>query len=135
MRDAPERERAAPVYVPPNQPMVGQIFDSLLVLVLVIATLFAPIYFGLTGGGKIEQTFTKTTWEGMGQNAAMQAQWEKLGFTPETAAPVIASRFDYSFSWLWLIATGAVVIGYFLFVVYYSDKEYRDVIAERFGPK
>ena len=62
----------------------------------------------------------------------MQAQWEKLGFTPETAHDMIASRFDYSFSLPALIVTALVVIVYFVFVFRLSAKEYKDVIAERF---
>jgi ABC-type dipeptide/oligopeptide/nickel transport system permease component len=77
----------------------------------------------------------KTTWAGLGQNSVMQAGWEKLGYTPETAAPLITSRFDYSFDLLALGITAAVVIGYFLLVVAFSKSEYREVIAERFGRK
>jgi hypothetical protein len=134
--NAPQPRIPSPaVYEPPEQSMVGQIADSILLLVLVIASLFAPVYFGLTGGGKTNLTFADKTWAGMGQNPAMQAQWEKLGYTPETAADIISPRFDYSFSWLWLVLTAVVVIAYFVFVVRFSDKEYRDVIAERFGEK
>ncbi len=134
--NAPELPgRSSAVYEPPEQSLLGQIADSLLILVLVVASLFAPVYFGLTGGGKTTLTFADKTWAGMGQTPAMQAQWEKLGYTPDTAADIISARFDYSFSWLWLALTAAVVIIYFVFVVRFSDKEYRDVIAERFGQK
>jgi hypothetical protein len=129
------RGRSSVPYEPPEQSLVGQIVDSLLLLVLVVASLFAPVYFGLTGGGKATLTFADKTWAGMGQTPAMQAQWEKLGYTPDTAADIIAARFDYSFSWLWLVLTAAVVIIYFVFVVRFSDKEYKEVIAERFGEK
>jgi hypothetical protein len=129
-------QKSAPaVYEPPEQSFIGQIVDSLLILVLVVASLFAPVYFGLTGGGKTNLTFTDKTWAGMGQTPAMQAQWEKLGYTPATAADIISPRFDYSFSWGWLVLTAIVVIAYFVFVVRFSDKEYRDVIAERFGKR
>jgi hypothetical protein len=33
------------------------------------------------------------------------------------------------------VLTAAVVIIYFVFVVRFSDKEYKEVIAERFGEK
>jgi multisubunit Na+/H+ antiporter MnhC subunit len=65
----------------------------------------------------------------------MQASWEKLGYTPETAAPIITSRFDYSFDPIALAITAIVVIAYFLIVVAFSKSEYREVIAERFGRK
>ena len=43
--------------------------DSLFLLVLVVASLFAPVYFGLAGGGKTALEFADKTWAGMGQNA------------------------------------------------------------------
>jgi hypothetical protein len=121
-------------YDPPRQSAVGQFFDSLFLLALVFAALFAPLYLGLATGGKTEiQLADKTTWAGLGQNTVMQGAWEKLGYTPETAAPLIVSRFDYSFDLLALGVTAIVVIGYFLLVVAFSKSEYREVIAERFG--
>jgi hypothetical protein len=119
-------------YQPPEQSKLGQLIDSLFLLVLVVASLFAPVYFGLAGGGKTAIEFADKTWAGMGQNATMQAQWEKLGYTAETAHDLIASRFDYSFSLPALIITALVVIAYFVFVFRLSAKEYKDVIAERF---
>ena len=43
---------AKPKYQPPEQSRFGQLVDSLFLLVLVVASLFAPVYFGLAGGGK-----------------------------------------------------------------------------------
>jgi hypothetical protein len=78
-------------------------------------------------------TFENLTWEALHQNAAMQAQWGKLGIDLEGAAAAITKRYDYSFSWLGLILTLVAVGGYFAFLVKQSDKEYRQVIAEKFG--
>ena len=123
-------------YDPPKQSVLGQLFDSFVLLALVFATLFAPLYLGLAGGGKTELAVAdKTTWAGLGQSAAQQAQWEKLGLTPETAAGMITSRFDYTFDLVALAITAAVVIGYFLLLFHFSKIEYRDVIDERFGKK
>lgn len=122
-------------YEPPAQSAVGQVVDSLLILGLVVASLFAPVYFGLAGDKKLTLTFHGKDWAALGQNATAQAQWEKLGFTPDTARDMIASRFDYSFSWAWFALTVAVIVVYFAFVIRVSDKEYREVIAERFGFK
>ena len=121
-----------PVYQPPRQSRLGQVADALFLLLLVLASLFGPLWLGLAGGGKTALEFKEKTWEALGQTPAMQAQWEKLGFTPETAADMIAARFDYSFDIAALIITAVVVVGYFVFVVRLSDREYRDVIAERF---
>ena len=123
---------AKPKYQPPEQSRFGQLVDSLFLLALVVASLFAPVYFGLAGGGKTTLEFADKTWAGMGQNATMQAQWEKLGYTAETAQSLIASRFDYSFSVPALALTALVVIVYFVFVFRLSAKEYKDVISERF---
>ena len=122
-------------YQPPEQSAFGQIFDTLFLLALVLASLFAPVYLGLAAGAKTATDLAGKSWQEMGQSAAQQAAWEKLGQTPETAAPMIGSRFDYSFDPLMLALTAAVVIAYFIFVVRLSDKEYRDVIRERFGDK
>lgn len=122
-------------YTPPKQGTGGQIFDSVFLLGLVYATLFAPLVLGLTGGGTTTKTVENPTWEALGQNAVMAGQWEKLGFTPESAAEMITTRFDYTINPLALLITAIVVIGYFVFLVKYSDKEYREVIDERFGDK
>jgi hypothetical protein len=119
-------------YQPPEQSKFGQLIDSLFLLALVVASLFAPLFLGLAGGGKTTIEFPEKTWAGMGQNATMQTQWEKLGFTPETAHDMIASRFDYTFSLPALLITALVVIVYFVFVFRLSAKEYKDVISERF---
>lgn len=126
-------------YRPPVQSRLGQIFDTLFLLALVLATLFAPLYLGLAVSGKTTVELTDTTWAGMNQNATMQAQWEKLGFTDGTevkngrrpASELIATRYDYNFKGL---ATSAlVVVAYFFIVFYWSKKQYREVIDERFN--
>lgn len=120
-------------YEPPSQSVLGQVIDAFLVLALVLVTLYLPLLLGLAGGGVSVKTFDAPTWEALGQNAAMAEQWMKLGFDPAKAAEIIGKRFDYEFSWLALIATIVVIVGYFAFMLRWSDKEYRDVIAERFA--
>ncbi|HML30207.1 MAG TPA: hypothetical protein PKE16_15515 [Hyphomicrobium sp.] len=123
-------------YEPPKQSAFGQFIDSLFLLVLVLAALFAPLYLKLAGGGKVDLAVAdKSTWVGLGQNAAQQAQWTKLGFTPDTAAPIITSRFDYSFNTFELAITAVVIVGYFVLLFLFSRSEYREVIDERFGKK
>ncbi|MDY0873886.1 hypothetical protein [Dongia rigui] len=78
-------------------------------------------------------SFENLTWEALEQTPVMQAQWGKLGMDLETAAAAITLRYDYSFSWGGLIATLAAIAGYFIFLVWQSDREYRQVIAEKFG--
>ena len=139
-------------YQPPSQSIAGQTVDSLFLLALVFEALFAPLYLGLAGGGKTALEFKDQTWSGWNQNAVMQAQWEKLGYTegakiiekkPDgteevtgnatSAGDLIASRFDYSFDPVWLAITALVVVLYFFIVFHWSAKEYRDVIDEKFN--
>mgnify|MGYP000902706786 CR=1 FL=1 len=128
-------------YQPPVQSRIGQIFDTLFLLALVLASLFAPLYLGLAGSGKAMTELSDTSWAGMHQNATMQAQWEKLGYTDgvvakdgrEPAAPLIAARFNYNFSLIELSVSALVVVAYFFIVFHWSRIEYRDVIDERFG--
>ena len=137
-------------YTPPEQSGFMQLIDAIVILALVFVALYSPLIFGLAGGGKIDMLFkdaagiekpwaelaaTDKTWATLGQNAVQQAQWEKLGATPDSAAPMIASRYDYTFSPLMLIVTAIVVIGYFWLLVMLSKAEYREVIAEKFGNK
>jgi len=119
-------------YQPPEQSKLGQLIDSLFLLVLVLGALFVPVYAGLAGGGKTALDVPDKTWAALGQNATMQQQWEKLGYTPETAHDLIVTRFDYSFSLPALLITAFVVIAYFFFVFRWSRKEFKDVISERF---
>lgn len=129
-------------YTPPEQSKLGQLFDSLLLLALVFAALFAPLRLGLAGGGKKSLEFADKTWAGMGQNESMVAQWDKLGLAkddagkiPQATIDMIASRFDYTFDTLSLALTALLVIAYFFIVLHWSKKEYRDVIDEKFNNK
>lgn len=119
-------------YEPPRQSGAGQFFDSVFLLGLVYVALFIPLILGLTGADSTTAMPEVVTWETLDQNETMQAQWEKLGYTPETAAELITVRFDYSINPLTLLFTAVVIIGYFVFLVRVSDKEYRDVIREKF---
>lgn len=122
-------------YEPPTQSVVGQVFDAFLMLALVLVTLYLPLLLKLAGGGTTTKEFPSPTWDSLGQNATMAGQWEKLGFDPEHAAAIIGTKFDYSFSWVSLVITGVVILGYFAAVLRWSEKEYREVIAEHFDDR
>ena len=51
--------------------------------------------------------------------------------TTAEAAPAL----DYTFTWPTFIVTFALVIGYYIFVFRLSEKEFKGVVAERFGVK
>jgi hypothetical protein len=123
-------------YQPPKQGMLAQVFDVLVLLVLTVGALYLPLYLGLAGSDKVPHPVENPTWETLNQNPAEQQQWAALGITdPAQANEIVTARFDYSFSWTALIVMAVFVIGYFVLVVRLSDKEYREVIDERFGPK
>jgi len=123
-------------YQPPKQSLAGQIFDVITLLVLTIGALYVPLYLGLAGAAKTPAPIANPTWEALGQNTTEQAQWAALGITdPAAANDIITARFDYSFSWSALIVMAVLVIGYFVLIVRLSDREYREVIDERFGSK
>ncbi len=135
-------------YDPPKQSVPGQLFDVGFLLALVFAALFLPIWLGIAVPSRVEKlppgvTYTmaadKTTkqwkgltWESLGQNPVMQQQWKKLGYTKETAADIITMPFDYSVDVAGVVTTGCVILGYFLFLLFMSSKEYKQVIAEKF---
>jgi hypothetical protein len=135
-------------YIPPKQSVPGQLFDVAFILALVFATLFLPIWLGIAVPSRVEKLpegvsyalaadgttkqWTGLTWEKLGQNPTMQAQWEKLGYTVETAADIITMPFDYSIDAAGVAVTAIVIIGYFIFLMVMSGREYKQVIAEKF---
>lgn len=122
-------------YIPPEQDKAMQFVDVIFLLVAIFAALWLPLQLGLAGAAKAIDKIENPTWELLGQNATMVSIWEKLGYTPETAHDIIQNRFHYNIDWLSLILMAAVLIGYFVFLFRASDKEYREVIAEKFGDK
>ncbi len=62
----------------------------------------------------------------------MQQQWEKLGYSKEQAADIITQPFKYDIDVVGVGITAIVVIGYFVFMLVMSEKEFREVIAEKF---
>ncbi len=124
-------------YSPPRQSGIGQFVDCIFLIVLVYASLMAPLLLHF-GGNQAAATAEKpaatqpVSWQSLHQNKAMQGQWEKLGYTPEKAAELINQRFDYTIDPISLGVTAAILLAYWIFVLRYSEREYRDVIAEHF---
>jgi hypothetical protein len=123
-------------YIPPVQSKIGQLIDVIVLLILAVGALYIPLWMGLAGSSKVPVPMENPTWEALGQNATMVEQWNKLGFADAaSAADMITARFDYSFSWASLIVMVVVILGYFLLMMRFSESEYREVIAEKFGEK
>jgi hypothetical protein len=138
-------------YNPPQQSRGGQILDVILLLAFVFGALYLPIYMDAAAVSRVEKlpegvtyttatdadgnttkTWSGLTWESLKQNPTMQQQWEKLGYTVETAADIITMPFEYTIDIVWFLVTVVVIAGYYVFVLRVSDKEYREVIRERF---
>lgn len=121
-------------YVAPVQGKLGQIIDVIVLLIMAIGALYIPLWMGLAGSAKIPEVVESPTWESLGQNPPMVEQWQKLGYAdPASAAEMITARFDYSFSFGALAVMIVVIVGYYAMLLRFSEKEYRDVIAEKFG--
>jgi hypothetical protein len=120
-------------YEPPEQGTVGQIFDSVIIFIIIYCVLLLPLVLGLTAGVTTTTEIPEAvTWEILEQNEVMQAQWAKIGIGPKEAAEYILTKFDYTINPLSLIFTAIVVVGYFVIVLRFSDREYKDVISEKF---
>jgi len=134
-------------YIPPQQSRAGQIFDIAVLLALVFIALFLPLWLKIAVPSRVEKlpegvsyvaaedgtkTWTGLSWEALGQNPTMQEQWQKLGYTPESAADIITMPFDYTIDYLGLALTGVVILGYFIFMLAMSEREYKHIIAEKF---
>ena len=146
---------AKAIYQPPQQSVEGQWIDVIVLLGLIFLALFAPVIFHVAVPARVEKLppgvsyemktatdadgnetqtkqWTGLTWEALGQNPTMQQQWEKLGYTVESAADIITQPFDYTLDWLGVIGMIVLIGGYYVFMLWHSEKEYRQVIAEKF---
>jgi hypothetical protein len=138
-------------YIPPIQNRLGQFIDVGLLLVLVFLALFLPLWLQIAVPSRVEKlpagvtyttataadgttskTWTGLTWEALGQNPTMQAQWQKLGYTAESAADIITQPFEYDIDYGGIAITAIVILGYYIFVLWASKKEYAEVIREKF---
>ncbi len=134
-------------YVPPKQGIASQLFDVAFLLALVFGALFLPIWLKIAVPSRVEKlpdgvsyqtaadgtkTWSNLSWEKLGQNPTMQAQWEKLGYSKEQAADIITQPFQYDIDVAGVASTAIVVIGYFVFMLVMSSKEYKQIVAEKF---
>jgi hypothetical protein len=122
-------------YTPPEQGKAAQVIDIVFVVVAIFVALWLPLKMGLAGVSKAIDPIDNPTWETLRQNATMASIWEKLGYTPATARDIIQNRFHYVIDWPTLIIMAAALIAYFVFMFRASDREYRDVIKEKFDDK
>ena len=121
-------------YIPPKQSKLGQLIDVVVLLMLAIGALYLPLWMGLAGSTKTPVPQTAPTWESLGQNPTMVEKWNQLGFAdPASASDMITARFDYSFSISSLLVMIVVIVGYYVIMLRFSESEYREVIAEKFG--
>ncbi len=123
-------------YTPPEQPKAMQWFDIACVVAAIFLALWLPLQAGWAGVTRAIVKIENPTWEALGQTPAQVAQWVKLGYADAAAAhDIIQNKFDYTIDWVQLIIMTAVLIGYFVFLFRASDKEYREVIDEKFNGK
>lgn len=123
-------------YTPPSQSKAMQIVDIAFVIGAIFVALWLPLKLGWVAASKSIDVIENPTWEALGQSPAMVEQWTKLGFADAAAAhDIIQNKFHYSVNWVEFVIMAVVVAGYFIFVFRASDREYRDVIDERFNEK
>jgi hypothetical protein len=132
------------VYQPPSQSTRGQFLDAFFILALLFATLFATTYIVKTqavdgAGGAVTAEVPIAQ---LPISEVEKQQFQKLVSSGKVDlqtvnAAVAANRPDadrYDFSVLSLMLTAGLIVAYMVFVYAMSFKQYREVIAERFGP-
>jgi hypothetical protein len=123
-------------YTPPDQSREMQWVDIAFVVIAIFLALWLPLKAGWAGVSRAIQVIENPTWELLGQTPAQVEQWVKLGFADAAAAhDIIQNKFDYTIDWTQLIIMTVVIVGYFVFLFKASDKEYREVIDEKFNGK
>jgi hypothetical protein len=126
---------AKTTYVPKKQSGVGQFIDSVFILVLVYVSLYIPLLLTPQAAADAAKDAPKPTWDSLQLPAVVQEQWVKLGYDADKASTLINTKFDYSIDPMMLTLTAAVIVGYFIFMLRSSEKQYKEVIAEKFGDK
>jgi hypothetical protein len=123
-------------YTPPEQSKVMQWVDIIFVVAAIFLALWLPLQAGWAGVSRAIVKIENPTWEALGQTPAQVEQWVKLGFADAAAAhDIIQNKFDYTIDWMQLVILTIVIVGYFVFIFRASDKEYREVIDEKFSGK
>jgi hypothetical protein len=127
-------ERIMAKYNPPEQSTAMQRFDIAFVVAAIFLALWLPLKANWIGATKVLEKIENPTWETLKQTPAQVEQWVKLGFADAAAAhDIIQNKWDYSINWITLVLLTIALVGYFVFLFYASDREYRDVIDEKFG--
>jgi hypothetical protein len=132
------------VYQPPGQSTRGQLLDAFFILALLFATLFATTYIVKTqaADGAAAALTAEVPIAQLPISEVEKQQFQKLVSSGKVDlqtvnAAVAANRPDadrYDFSVLSLMLTAGLIVAYMVFVYAMSFKQYREVIAERFGP-
>ena len=120
-------------YIPPEQSKALQFVDIVFLLVAIFVALWLPLELGLAGASKSIDKIENPTWESLGQTPAQVEQWKKLGYDEAKAHDVIQNKFHYEIDWRDLGVMTFVIVAYYLFLFRASRREYKEVIAEKFG--
>jgi hypothetical protein len=120
-------------YTPPEQTKLMQFVDIVFLLIAIFGALWLPLELKLAGAAKQIDKIENPTWQSLQQTPAQVVQWEKLGYDVTKAHDVIQNHFHYTIDWMALAIMTIVVLAYFIFLFRASDKEYLQVIAEKFG--
>ena len=123
-------------YNPPEQSTALQWLDIIVVVAAIFIALWFPLYMGWAGNSKVMEKIDNPTWELLKQTPAQVEQWNKVGIADAAAAhDIIQNKWDYTINWTQLILLTVALVGYFVFLFRASDKEYREVIDEKFNGK
>jgi hypothetical protein len=128
------------IYQPPKQSARGQLVDSLIILVLLMVVLFGVTYFVQSSTSATEVKtrpisqlpITKT--EQQQFKVAIDKGLVDLPTANQQVADNKQSSDKYPIAVGTLIITFGVIALYMTFVYVMSFRQYRDVIAEKFGP-
>jgi hypothetical protein len=127
------------IYRPPRQSQRGQLVDSLIILVLLMAVLFGVTY--LTSSSSSSSSVKTRPLSALPITATEKAQFQKgidegivdLPTVNQQVADNAPATNKYPIKLVALIATMVVIGGYLAFVYLMSFRQYKDVIRERFG--
>lgn len=134
-------EPSRQAYEPPNQSRGGQILDSVIILVLLFGVLFGVTYITESGADEAPPPTKSLSQLPLtdGERTAYQRVIDQ-GLADQQAVSTMVQTQQptdnkYPINLLKALLTFGVIGLYLWFVFAISSKQYREVIAERFGPK
>lgn len=134
------RSNSSVAYEPPKQSGLGQVVDSIIIILMLFIVLFGVTYY--TESSASSETPATQAIDDLpltdGEKVAYQRAVDQGLVDEETASTQVLTQLPtddkYPIDISNALLTFAVIAAYLWFIFAFSFRQYRDVIEEKFGP-